>query len=549
MESGSLLRLLLDLSSTVSKSATSEEAFTSILESFCTAGSWSVGQVWIPDEHDHFLECSPVWHQATPGNEAFHEASASVRFTRGMPLLGVVWVNPEVQWLDEIASDASQFHRSRSAAEVGLRTALVVPVTSDARVIAILEFFAGDNGPVDVGAHKLLMAVAAQLGAQMAKKQAESDLRRSEALFRAVADTATDAIITIDANGDIQYANAQSSRMFDHDVQALVGSPVTVIIPERLRSAHWKGFARYLETEESRIVGTTVVVPARRQDGSEFPAELSLAAWKVDEAQSFTAIVRDVSERERVLEELERALAYEREAAARLIELDHLKNTIMDTVSHDLRSPLAAIRAVAGVLKRDAHSHTLSPQQRQEHVAGLESSAGKMCRLLDDLLDLERLTSDPVPLRRRDTDLVELVRAVVLEHAEALTGRQVDLDLAPIKADVDAPKVERIVENLLLNAVRHTPPGTTVRVSLTATDRAAVVSVEDAGPGIPEDLRDKVFERFYRVSGQHGSGTGLGLSLVARLADLHGGRAWVESSVVGGALFKVELPFKGAPDD
>lgn len=546
MKPESLLRLLLDLTLTVSRASTSEEAFLSILRSFCTVGGWSVGQVWIPAEDGRTLECCPVWHQSGPGYERFHEASVAVRFLPGMPLLGEVWVNPQVHWVQDIATDTREFHRSDSAAAVGLRTALVVPVTSDARVIAVLEFFACETKPVDGEAQALLNALAAQLGALVTKRQAESDLRHSEALFRAVADTAYDAIITIDANSDVLYANPDALRMFDQDEQSLVGSPVTAIIPERLRTAHRQGLAHYLETGEPRIVGRTVVVPARRRDGSEFPAELSLAAWKADDAQMFTAIIRDVSERERVLEELERALAYEREAASRLIELDELKNTFMDTVNHDLRSPLAAIRAVTGLLKRDARSNTLSPEQRHTFLADLEASAEKMRRLLDDLLDLDRLTSEPIPLMHRDTDLAQLVKAVLLEHQEALTGRRIDLDLAPVTADVDAPKVERIVENLLLNAVRHTPPATAVSVSLKTAENDAIICVEDAGRGIPDDMRDKVFERFYRVPGQQGPGSGLGLSLVARLAALHGGRAWVEEGIAGGASFRVQLPLRAS---
>ncbi len=544
MEAESLLELVFDLTSAVSRALTPEEAFASILHSFCSVDGWSVGQVWRPDRDGSSLECSAIWHQSSSGHEEFHRASEAVRFSRGMPLLGEVWATPEVRWVYDLNSEASRFQRYQSAASLGLMTALIVPVTADDQVIAILEFLSGERKPEDAGSQKLLMVTAAHLGAMMTRKQAESELRRSEALFRAVADTAHDAIITIDTAGNIQYINSEASRMFNQEPEAFLGSPVTSIIPKSLHEAHYAGFSHYLQTGDARLIGRSVVVPARRPDDSEFPVELSLATWTVDDSRFFTAIVRDVSERQRVHAELERALEYEREAANKLIELDQLKNTILDTVSHDLRTPLAAIRVVTDLLQRDALTQILTPDQRQQYLVGLETSAEKMRRLLDDLLDLERLTSGQDPVQKSEVDLAEVVRLVLEETVDALKGRPLDVDLAPVRANVDVSKVERIVENLVRNAARHTPPGTPIRVSLQAVDDAVLLCVDDSGPGVPEAMHEAVFERFKRVPGHYGPGLGLGLSLVARLAALHGGTAWVDDREGGGASFRVSLPMK-----
>ncbi len=544
MEAERLLKLMFDLTSAVSRASTPEEAFASILQSFCAVDDWAIGQVWLPDRDDSCLECSAIWHQSSSGHEEFHRVSETVRFSKGMPLLGAIWATPEVRWVHDIGIEASRFRRYENARALGLSTALIVPVTADDRVIAILEFLAGERKLEDANARKLLMIAAAHLGSMMTRRQAESDLRRSEALFRAVADTAHDAIITIDTSGDIQYVNSEASRMFDQGPQAFLGLPVTSIIPKQLHEAHYEGLANYLRTGDGRLIGRSVVVPARRPDDTEFPVELSLATWTVDDLRFFTAIIRDVSERQRVHAELERALAYEREAANKLIELDQLKNTILDTVSHDLRTPLAAIRVVTDLLQRDALTQILTPEQRQQYLVGLETSAEKMRRLLDDLLDLDRLTSGQDPVQRSEVDLAEVVRLVLEETLDALDGRPLDVDLAPVWADVDVSKVERIVENLVRNAARHTPPGTPIRVSLQAVDDAAILCVDDSGPGVPEAMHEAVFERFKRVPGHYGPGLGLGLSLVARLAALHGGTAWVDDREGGGASFRVRLPLK-----
>jgi PAS domain S-box-containing protein len=369
-----------------------------------------------------------------------------------------------------------------------------------------------------------------------------------QAQFLAVAETAQDAIITIDAAGAVVYANPRAVRMFGGGTPTLVGSQVTDIIPERLRQAHRAGFARYVETGETRLLGRTVVVPAQRADGSELPVELSLSSWRSDDRPFFTAIIRDVSERELLLGELELALAQERQTVRELSELNQLKDTLMDTVSHDIRSPLAAMRALIEVLDRDVDSGSLSTDQRRDVVRNLRLSADRIHQLLEDLLTLEQLSAGSVSLYARKTDLAQLVRGALLEHGEALSGRDVRVRAEPVFAEVDPPKVERILENLLMNAVRHTPPDSAVEVSVGVHEGWADICVTDSGPGIPEELRDQVFERFFRVPGGSGEGSGLGLSLVARLAALHGGRAWVEDGESGGASVRVRLPLAASVD-
>jgi PAS domain S-box-containing protein len=409
-------------------------------------------------------------------------------------------------------------------------------------VNAVLEFFTHEHRSDDPGLKDLVRSAAAQLGSLMAQKRAETELRLSEARFRAFAETASDAIVSIDSTGVVSYVNAEAARIFGYHPDQLLGSPVTKIVPERFHQAHDAGIARYLTTGESHLIGSTVSVPARRSDGSELPVELSLGTWQVDGSRSFSAIIRDVTERHKAHQELERVLALEREAATRLQELDQLKNTLLDVVSHDLRSPLAAIGAITTVLQGDVDTPQLSVEQRQTSLAGLRASAEKMRTLLDDLLDLERFATGDSTLQRSATDLGDLVRSVVSEHAAQLAGRQVRLHVDPVTAKVDRTKVERIIENLLVNATRHTPTGTEVSISVRTDGDTALICVDDAGPGVPTELREAIFERFCQAPGADRTGLGMGLSLVARLTHLHAGDVWVSDSPAGGASFRVRLP-------
>jgi PAS domain S-box-containing protein len=266
------------------------------------------------------------------------------------------------------------------------------------------------------------------------------------------------------------------------------------------------------------------------------------------EARRLRGLMVDVTERKRAEEALRRserkysdAFRREREAARRLRALDEMKNTFLEAVSHDLRTPLTSILGSAITLEQ------AGPELPGEDVADLAgriaANARKLERLVGDLLDLDRLQRGIVAPQRRPTDVAALVRRVV-EETETLRDRPVSLELEPVTAEIDAAKVERIVENLLANAVRHTPRGTPITVRTRPAGEGAEIEVEDQGPGIPREMREAIFEPFRQAPGHpHPSpGVGIGLSLVRRFAELHGGRAWVEEAAGGGARFRVLLP-------
>jgi signal transduction histidine kinase len=173
----------------------------------------------------------------------------------------------------------------------------------------------------------------------------------------------------------------------------------------------------------------------------------------------------------------------------------------------------------------------------------MAANAQKLHRMLTNLLDLDRMSRGIVEPNRRMIDMTHLVRGV-LDEIEGDTHPINLSTTAPVFADVDAAHCERIVENLLTNAIRYTPPGTPIWVSVDDVGDGALLTVEDAGPGVPEDLREAIFEPFRQGSEtiKHSPGVGVGLSLVARFAELHQGHAWVEEREGGGASFKVHLP-------
>ena len=220
--------------------------------------------------------------------------------------------------------------------------------------------------------------------------------------------------------------------------------------------------------------------------------------------------------------------------------LDDLKDNLLTAVSHELRTPLTAIVGFSSTLER--FGVQMSEDEVVDVYARLSNNARKLQRLVIDLLDLDRLARGLVEPKRERTDLAELVTEVARE-SEQITGRHIRVAADDVVAAVDGPKVERIVENLCINAARHTPEGTPVWVRVRALDDGCLIIVDDAGPGVPDELKERIFEPFKQgptISPQS-PGVGIGLSLVARFAALHGGRAWVEDRPGGGASFRVFL--------
>jgi two-component system sensor histidine kinase KdpD len=249
----------------------------------------------------------------------------------------------------------------------------------------------------------------------------------------------------------------------------------------------------------------------------------------------------DISEQKRAEQELAQALEMERLAVERLREADDMKNTFLTAVSHDLRTPLSAILGSAMTLE-NADELGISDEDRRQLMRSLAKKAKRLTAMVNDLLDMDRLTRGLVQPRREPMDLGALLGRTVAE-SDVLEERTVHVQAEPIDAWIDESMVVRIVENLLVNAVKHTPPSATIWVGARRVNNGVILRVEDDGLGVAAEERDRLFEPFERGERSAPSpGLGVGLSLVARFAEAHGGRAWVEDREGGGASFRVLFP-------
>lgn len=244
--------------------------------------------------------------------------------------------------------------------------------------------------------------------------------------------------------------------------------------------------------------------------------------------------------RERTIE-LERALETEREAAERLRELVEMKNSFLTAVSHELRTPMTSV--LGGAVTLEQSESALSSEEQHDLIHGIVVNAKRLNGLLSDLLDVDRLARGIAEPRRSPTDIRDLIDRIVVE-SDVPDDHPLEVQAEHAVIGIDAPMVERILQNLIVNAARHTPKGTPIWVKARQVEDGILIAVEDSGPGVPEGLRGSIFETFQQGEDrvEHSPGMGVGLSLVVRFAELHGGRAWVEERPGGGASFQVFLP-------
>jgi PAS domain S-box-containing protein len=371
------------------------------------------------------------------------------------------------------------------------------------------------------------------------RKRAEAEVYETEERMRSVVDHVVDGIITIDDGGAIESFNPAAEQIFGYRRDEVLRQNVRMLMPEPYHGEHDGYIANYQRTGQPKIIGIGREVLGRRRDGTTFPMELAVSEFHSGSRQFFTGIVRDITERKKLEDQL-------RQRLEELAEADRQKNEFLAMLGHELRNPLGPMRNALYIMKR------AGPDARTaEEAHGLiERQLQHLVRLVDDLLDISRIIRGRIELHRERIDLsavvrraVETAQPVIDAHGHVL---EVSLPAEPVYVVGDLIRLAQVVSNLLGNAAKYSAKHGRIRVAMVRENGEAAVRVEDEGEGIAPELLPRIFELF--VQGEHTlarsqGGLGIGLTLVRRLVEMHGGTVAAESRGRGqGSRFTIRLP-------
>ena len=370
---------------------------------------------------------------------------------------------------------------------------------------------------------------------QRALVTAGSAVRRaSEERERAVVNHVLEGIITIDEGGKIVSFNPAAGRLFGYEPSEVLARNITLMMPEHHRREHQEGLSSYLQTGIAKVIGVGREVEGQRKDGSVFPMEIAVSEVRVGDKRWFTGIVRDITER--------------KQAEMALKDASRAKDEFLAVLSHELRNPLAALTTASHLLGVvDANS-----REAADARGVVDRQTKHMTRLVSDLLDISRISLGKLALQWESVDLGEAVSnlASVWRASGRFERHHVVVSVQPAWVRGDRARIEQIAANLLDNALKFTPGGKTISIQVRSENGEAVLEVRDDGAGIAAKDRDRLFDLFTqgKISGRSSEGLGIGLALVRRLSDLHGGSASVASDGTGrGSLFQVRLPREPQP--
>jgi PAS domain S-box-containing protein len=384
--------------------------------------------------------------------------------------------------------------------------------------------------------------------AQFSRKPiADAERRLGELL-----ESAPDAILELDSEGRIVLLNRMAEQQFGYTREEMLGLTVEALVPDAVRGAHIRHRAQYRDRPVTRPMGSGLKLEARRKDGSHFPVEISLSLAKSGDELRVIAIVRDISER-RAMEDQLRAVAasYIRELELRnrqAEQANQLKTEFLGNMSHELRSPLHTIIGFAELLAEEQQGPLNEKQRRC--VSHILHDSRHLLELINDLLDLSKIEAGRLELRHEvfyiDAVIGEVISAVGPRAAAKSLKIETDISIStPILAD--SLRIKQILHNLLTNAIKFTPQGGQVIIAAARRGDFAEISVSDTGIGIREDEQQAIFDKFYQVrASMHGAheGTGLGLAITRRLVEQHRGSVSLKSEPGKGACFAFTIPIE-----
>lgn len=336
-----------------------------------------------------------------------------------------------------------------------------------------------------------------------------------------ILDSTIDAILILNPSGTIETANAAAARMLGYDVDELQRRDIGTILDIAPGEGKFHDRIGLVDGQLRRSFFPDRMI--RYRDGREVPVDVAIGLMSLPDGDHLVASIRDISERKRI---------------------DRVKDDLVSTVSHELRTPLTSIVGSLALLR--ARGVEAMPESAARLIEIAENNSRRLIRLINDMLDIDRIESGKLEIAREPIDLRDVVKDACTGSEGLAREADVTLDChhpdAPLIVRGDGGRLLQVMTNLVSNAVHASPRGSTVGIGILVDGDRAIITVDDRGPGIPAHFRDRIFGRFERDASNRGAvGTGLGLAISREIVHRHDGSIWFEDRPGGGTRFAVAL--------
>jgi len=352
-----------------------------------------------------------------------------------------------------------------------------------------------------------------------------SEITNKEKMTRAILETAPDAIITMNIEGEIKSFNPGAEKIFQYRSQDIIGKSINVLMPDEVAAHHGK-YVENFKKRESIIIGKNRELYGLRKDGSTFPIEITINTSVINNEHLFTGVLRDITERKKI---------------------DLLKDEFISTVSHELRTPLTAIK---GSLDLINHGFNLDlPEQAANMLEISVRNVERLLSLINDILDVSKLESgelnfsiENIQVKPFIDNCIELNQEYAKKYDTGFFCVQCD-ENAMIKADKN--RLTQVMSNLLSNAAKYSPKDMPVEISTEVKNDTVRINIKDYGAGIAEEFQDRIFDKFTQSDSgntRQVGGTGLGLNISKMIVEKLGGKIGFDTVIDKGSTFYFEFP-------